>query len=268
MPRDTNLSNNSLNSHFATKLDVEMAAVYFIATSLLVSATLVAATPCTTHAATTASLPSMPITSVARCTLAATSDQGLEMTIAITNLHGTQLSLSFGLNAGFPTPLGDPQPTLLPDSSSTQYLYPTGWAGRVAVGPNSNIHGSKIEGSFIIPPNGTVALPDIDVSYVDGYTVPITCSSEGITVTGCNIDLFKESNTCESQVDGPVCLNPAVSLPNGPPPDFFAPCAGAAYTYPSDDLANAYNKTSNSISCCIGTSCDAPLRQLQNYRRF
>jgi hypothetical protein len=186
------------------------------------------------------------------------------MTIAITNLYGAQLSLSFGLNAGFPSPLGDPQPTLLPDSSSTQYLYPTGWAGRVAIGPNSNINGSKIEGSFIIPPNGNVALPDVDVSYVDGYTVPITCSSQGITVSGCNIDLFKQS-TCENQVDGPVCLNPAVSLPNGPPPDFFAPCAGAAYTYPSDDLANAYNKTSNSISCCIGTSCDAPPRQLQDY---
>ena len=92
--------------------------------------------------------------------------------------------------------------------------------GRVAIGPNTNINGGKIEGSFIIPLNETVAIPDVDVSYVDGYTVPITCSSQGITVTGCNTDLFKQS-TCEIQVDGPVCLNPAVSLPNGPPTGVF-----------------------------------------------
>jgi len=112
----------------------------------------------------------------------------------------------------------------------------------------------------------TVALPDVNVGYVDRYTVPITCSSQGIAVTGCNIGLFKQP-TCENQVNGPVCLHPAVSLPNGPP-GFFAPYTGAAYTYPFDNLANAYNKTSNSISCYISTFCDVSLRQLQNYTMF
>jgi hypothetical protein len=135
-----------------------------------VSVGLIAATPCTTHDAALVSPYSTAITSAATSTLTATSNTGLEMTIAITNLYGTQLSLSFGLNSGFPPPLGDPQLTILSDSSITQYIYPTGWAGRVGVGPNLSLYSSKIEGSFTGP-------PDVDVSYVDGYSVPITCSS-------------------------------------------------------------------------------------------
>ncbi|KAF8847360.1 hypothetical protein BDZ45DRAFT_607608 [Acephala macrosclerotiorum] len=225
------------------------------------SETLIVATPCTTHNAAIDHLLSTLGISTAMSTLAATSDTDDEMTIAITNSYGAQVSLSFGLNAGFPSPLGDPQPTKLPDSSSTQYLYPTGWAGRVNIGPNLSPYGSKIEGSFIVPKNATVAIPDIDVSYVDGYSVPITCSTQGIAITGCNIDLFKEAK-CSNQTDGPVCLNPAVNLDDGPPPSFFAPCAGAAYTFPKDNEANVNNFGSNSISCCIGTSCEAPPRQL------
>ena len=45
--------------------------------------------------------------------------------------------------------------------------------------------GSKIEGSLTGP-------PDINVSYVDGFSVPITCSSEGVAVSSCNIDLYKK----------------------------------------------------------------------------
>ena len=178
------------------------------------------------------------------------------MTIAITNHYGLGLSLSFGLDASSPPPYGNPLPTVLPNSSSTQYIYPDGWAGNVAIGPNLNPDGSKIEGSFI---NSSV---DIDVSYVDGFTVPITCSSEGEAFTGCNLDLFKA--VCENEVDGPVCLNPARYMAYGPPTPFFAPCAGAAYTFPHDDGANRDYLSSRLVSCCIGTSCMAPSRQLPN----
>jgi hypothetical protein len=239
-----------------------MIAAYYATVSLLVSATLIVATPCTTHDDEIGHIRT-PVTSTTMSTLATASAAGDEMTIAITNLYGAQLSLSFGLNAGFPTPLGNPQPTILPDSSSTQYIYPTGWAGRVGVGPNLNLNSSKIEGSFIVPQNTTVAIPDIDVSYVDGYSVPITCSSQGIAVTGCNIELFDLAQ-CEDQVDGPVCLNAARFTPDGPPLQFFAPCVGAAYTFPNDNGANVSNLGSNMISCCIGTSCEAPPRQLPN----
>ncbi|CZR65335.1 uncharacterized protein PAC_15235 [Phialocephala subalpina] len=176
------------------------------------------------------------------------------MTIDIVNLHGTDLSLLFVVGAGYSTPIGDPQPTVLPLSSTTRYLYPTGWAGQITIGPNLNSNGSKIEGSFTGP-------PDIDVSYVDGYTVPITCSSEGVIVTGCNIDLFM-NGTCTNEVEGPVCLNPARFRRYGPPTCFFAPCEAAAYTYPEDNLANMSVLKSNLVSCCIGTLCKAPARQL------
>ncbi|MCJ1242440.1 hypothetical protein MMC14_010448 [Varicellaria rhodocarpa] len=179
------------------------------------------------------------------------------LTISITNLYGTPLSLSFGSNAGGPLPVGNPSSDMLLNASPTQYTFPTGWAGRIGVGTNLNSNSSKIESSFVGP-------PDIDVSYVDGYSVPITCSSEGIAASGCNIELFQQPGIkCEDQVDGPICINPirAQNLSDGPAPEFFAACAGAAYTYPNDNDANVSNLGSNLISCCIGTSCEAPSRQ-------
>lgn len=177
------------------------------------------------------------------------------MTISMTNAYGKSLSLSFGSNSGAPSPLGNPSATILPNRAFTQYTFPSGWAGRIYVGPNLNPFGSKIEGSYTGP-------PDIDVSYVDGYSVPITCSSEGVPVSGCNIDLFQQVGvSCTNKVDGPVCLNPAQGIADGPAPPFFAACRGAAYTYPNDNDANVSNLKSSQVSCCIGTSCRAPSRQ-------
>ena len=177
------------------------------------------------------------------------------MTVAITNSFKADLSLSLGSNVGAPSAIGNPPAALFPEASLTQYVFPTGWAGRIYVGPNTNPDGSKIEGSYTGP-------PDIDVSYVDGYSVPITCSSEDVPVSGCNIDLFNQEGIfCANQVVGPVCLNSAQNSPQGPAPLFFAACAGAAYTFPKDDRANQGNLRSNLVSCCIGTSCAAPSRQ-------
>ena len=182
------------------------------------------------------------------------------LTISITNSYEAGLSLSLGSNVGSPSAIGDPAAALFPEASLTQYTFPTGWAGRIYVGPNTNPDGSKIEGSFTGP-------PDIDVSYVDGYSVPITCSSEGVAVSGCNIDLFsQEGIPCDTEVAGPICLNSAHNTPQGPAPPFFAACAGAAYTYPKDDGANQGDLQSNLISCCIGTPCAAPTRQKGNLR--
>jgi len=97
---------------------------------------------------------------------------------------------------------------------------------------------------------------------VDGYSVPLTCSSEGTPVSGCNIDLFKQPNIpCNNQVKGPVCLHPAQNIANGPTSPFFAACKGAAYTFPNDNDANVINLKNSLVSCCIGTSCNAPSRQ-------
>ncbi len=180
------------------------------------------------------------------------------LTIAMTNVHGTPLSISFGSNAGGPSSIGDPSATTLAHGSPTQYAFPTGWAGRIYVGPNLNPLGSKIEGSYIGP-------PDIDISYVDDYSVSITCSFKGTAVAGCNIDLFSQPGiSCDHQVDGPVCLNFAQQHADGPAPPFFAACQGAAYTYPNDNEANVSNLQDRLITCCIGTSCKAPSRQTVN----
>ena len=178
------------------------------------------------------------------------------MTISITNVYGNQMSLSFASNAGSPAPVGNPSAITLPNESPTEYAFPTGWAGKIYVGPNTNPMGSKIEGSITGP-------PDIDISYVDNYTVPIICSSEGKAVSNYNINLFDQPGiSCDNKVDGPVCLNPAQNVADKPAPPFFSAYAGATYTYPNDNEANVSNLRSNSVSCCIGTSCLAPSRQL------
>ncbi len=183
-----------------------------------------------------------------------TANIDTHMTISLTNVYETQLSLSFNSNAGGPSPVDNSSAIILSNASPTQYTFPTGWAGRIYVGSNLNPDGSKIEGSY-------TGSSDINVSYVDGYSVPITCSFEGTAISGCNIDLFKQAGIiCNNQVDGPVCLNSAKSVADGPASPFFAACAGAVYTYPNDNDANVSNLGSNVVFCCIGTSCKAPSR--------
>ena len=183
------------------------------------------------------------------------------ITIGIQNAYGAPLALSFGTNEGFPGFFDNPQPQTLLDATYTQFSAPAGWAGRIIVNRENdyNPSGSKIEGSFY--GEGTA---DIDVSYVDGYSVPITCGmGNGITLTGCNIELFN-TGSCDGSGDwmeGNVCRNGAQGLPDGPASGFFAPCTGAAYTFPKDDGANVGNQAGGFVMCCVGTGCAAPATQ-------
>ena len=106
---------------------------------------------------------------------------GPDLTISVVNSLGVPLSIFYGSNAGAPTPIGNPGSGVL--TSSTKVLFPSGWAGRITIGKTYDPQGSKIEASFS-PPN---YVPDVDISYVDGFSVPITCSCSGVAVTGCNI---------------------------------------------------------------------------------
>ncbi|MCJ1382931.1 hypothetical protein MMC17_006044 [Xylographa soralifera] len=189
----------------------------------------------------------------------AIADSGV-MTISMTNAYGTPLSLSYASNAAadgtyYPPPIGNPTPAVLPPGATTAIVYPTGWAGRITVGKVNTDQGSKIEGS-------TTGANDVDVSYVDGYTVPITCSSLGVPVTGCNVELFHQGIACDGTLSdgGSTCQNPKQGQPNGPASPFFAVCAGAAYTYPNDNDANN-GHVDTTVTCCVGTSCHAPVRQ-------
>ncbi|KAL8730294.1 MAG: hypothetical protein Q9166_004177 [cf. Caloplaca sp. 2 TL-2023] len=186
-----------------------------------------------------------------------------DMTIAITNHYGQPVQLSFGVNAGFPAFRGDPQATTLNDAATNTYAVPSRWAGRINVGKIDHPDNSKIEGSFYGAGNG-----DIDISYVDGYSVPITCSAGGRVLSGCNIELMNRGCNGPDHVSGwgsdgkpAVCSNGMRGSDWGPPSSFFAPCAGAAYTFPKDDGANTGMITDTQISCCIGTSCDASPKQ-------
>jgi len=218
------------------------------------------------------------------CSTAASDDSDNYMTIAIINLYGSQLSLLFDSNVSALTPVGNLLAIILLDNSPTQYTFLTEWAERIGVDSNLNINGSKIEDSFTEP-------PDINVSYVNGYSVPITCSFEGTAVSGCNIELFTQLGIeCYNQVDGSVCINIAWnsnssygstqhsnfyhgSAQNSSSLyesawnssclyDFFAVCAEAAYIYSENDKANVSNLKSNLISCCINTLCTALSWQL------
>jgi hypothetical protein len=221
----------------------------FVHASLLFKlAALAAGTPCT-------AVPSGIITSET----SAYTSTGIDLTIAIINSYGNDLFLSFELDtssdgSAFPTPVGNPQPTVLPNAASTQYMFPPGWGGNIPIGRSLVGNNSLIEAS------NNNSQPFIDVSYVDGFSVPITCSSDGKPITGCNIDLFQQPRIiCDTEVAGPICNNPTRNKPEGPAACFFAACAGAAYTFPDDSLAGV--GSSSYVSCCIGTPCPAPSRQ-------
>ena len=106
---------------------------------------------------------------------------GPDLTIKVVNSFGSPLSIFYGSNAGAPTPVGNPGSGVL--TSSTKVLFPSDWAGRITIGKTYDPLGSKIEASYSSPNY----VPDVDVSYVDGFSVPISCSCSGVAVTGCNI---------------------------------------------------------------------------------
>ena len=149
-------------------------------------------------------------------------------------------------------------------TSSTSIVVPWGWAGEFTINKDSSDPfadaGSRIEGDNGF--NDPDELVFVDVSYVVGYSVPITCSCENTVVTGCNIELFSRG-TCPNQLgsaQAPVCVNTPPK--SGGVDPFFAPCSGAVYTYSKDDgSTQGCPMGTKTINCCVGTSCQAPARQ-------
>ncbi|KAL8906494.1 MAG: hypothetical protein Q9171_006255 [Xanthocarpia ochracea] len=189
------------------------------------------------------------------------------VTIRITNAFGWNLPISYNSNAGSPTIIGNPPAGTLLADTNTNVVVPRNFAGAIFIGKTFNPANSKIEVSFSSPQDYR---PGLDVSYVDGYSVPITCSCGGLPVTGCNIPLFRTGRTCAQQGPGDkvICYNPRKTVDAGPADPFFQPCQGAAYTYPNDHQANAFGKCDNGdIQCCVGIGCSSP-RQQHGKRSF
>ena len=177
--------------------------------------------------------------------------------ITVINKFNNDVFFFFSSNVDDLSLIDNSSSTALLDNGFTQYTFFTGWAGQICVGLNFNPNDSKIKDNY-------TDLSDINVNYVNGFSVSIICSFKNTPISGCNIDLFKQPNiSCINQVEGPVCLNPAQGLANGPALLFFAACKGAAYTYPNDNNVNISNFKSTLISCCIGMLCAAPLWQLK-----
>ncbi|KAI1291671.1 hypothetical protein F5Y03DRAFT_403141 [Xylaria venustula] len=192
------------------------------------------------------------------------------LTIAIVNNQGGPISTSYASNVGGPTPIwGDNRPGTIPSGGAAAVVVPTGWAGSVAIfdapinrsRPAPATDSSLIEASFVVPDRYEMAVADIDVSYVNSFSNAITCACEGVVVTGCNLRLW-DLNACPNDNNG-ACVNPfRPDLNATAAVPFFAPCQGAAYTFPHDDDANSWGQCqSGEITCCVGKGCPPNLKQ-------
>ncbi len=106
------------------------------------------------------------------------------ITISIINVYETQLFLFFASNASDLVSIENSLTIILLNISPTWYTFLIEWAKRIYIELNINFLNNKIEDNFI-------NLFDIDVSYVNNYSMLIICFFESITIFDCNIDLFK-----------------------------------------------------------------------------
>ena len=118
---------------------------------------------------------------------ATTDDLDNYITIAIINVYSNFLSLFFASNSDCSSSVDNSSVITLSKNDFTQYAFSTEWGERIYVSLNLNLNSSKIEDSYTDSSN-------IDVSYVDDYSVSIICSSERETVFSYNIKLFNQSD--------------------------------------------------------------------------
>lgn len=115
------------------------------------------------------------------------------------------------------------------------------------------------------PDKWDFAVAGVDVSLVNGFTVPVTCECDGNWVAGCKKDLFgvtaREVQNAANAMANPLRADVSATSAKA----FFAPCEGAAYTFPNDHAANSFGACqSGLISCCVGTACRASALEAQN----
>ncbi|KAK8854997.1 hypothetical protein PGQ11_010909 [Apiospora arundinis] len=216
--------------------------------------------------AMTAPAPSSPSTAISAQAAGVTAPPAL-LTISLVNSYSAAISTTHNSNAGAPPPVSGPTtPGTLAAGATAAIAVPTDWAGIISVNdakyPASDGN-SLVEANY---QNRTVegyAIADVDVSYVNGFTLPITCSCNDIGVTGCNKNLFLLSACPATAKQHGSCINPLRSDKGAFAANaFFAPCQNAAYTYPNDNSANSQNECQNGqIVCCVGASCPPSYKQ-------
>ncbi|KAI0100642.1 hypothetical protein GGR51DRAFT_563976 [Nemania sp. FL0031] len=186
-----------------------------------------------------------------------------EYVLTLVNSHTTAIATAHNQNVGSPTALHDGG-SIIEAGATAVVAFPTGWSGRIAMAEADTPirdRASLLEGAFA-PPGDALALITLDVSYVDGFTVPIVCECQGEVVLGCNLNLL---HMCPSEyrLDAGTCMNPLRDGGNIETDNFFRECASLAYTFPSDDEATRYGiqGCEASIQCCVGTACAPHPRQ-------
>ncbi|TPX15369.1 uncharacterized protein E0L32_004646 [Thyridium curvatum] len=197
------------------------------------------------------------------------------LTIAIVNRQTVPISTSHASNIGGPSPVwGDNGPGTIASGVAAAVVVPTGWAGNVAIfnaGTNGSspaplTNSSLIEASFVVPEGYGTAVADVDVSFVNGFSSPITCACSGVVVTGCSHDLWDLAACPDDDNNNGACANPLRPYLNATTAThFFAPCQGAAYTFPHDDGANSFAECqSGEITCCVGKDCPSNSKQIHD----
>lgn len=140
------------------------------------------------------------------------------------------------------------------------------WDGQVRIGDQP--HPVK-DSRTILETNPVGAWASYDVSYILGFSHPVVCQDTvQKTLTGDNTDLWNVTGASCEDKNGYTCVGPvgpwgthfqAMSETScwncNPPNPFFAPVAGAAYTFP-DDNGSVISASSNAIVCCVGKDCE------------
>ncbi|KAI1410893.1 hypothetical protein F5Y13DRAFT_191973 [Hypoxylon sp. FL1857] len=166
-------------------------------------------------------------------------------TVTLINSHTAPVVTIHGQGAGSPTAVGkDNEPHTMSQSETATFALPTGWSGRVAMYEDGYIgdldRATLLEGSFVKGASQQAVIA-LDVSYVDGFTVPLVCDCNNTVVIGCNLDLHPMCPD-DSKRNAKQCANPNREFKVGvPPTNPFKDCQGLAYTYPQDDLATKYD---------------------------
>ncbi|KAK4209084.1 hypothetical protein QBC37DRAFT_295331 [Rhypophila decipiens] len=189
-----------------------------------------------------------------------------QWTISVVNRLGRDIMTMHALGWQASPPIrGNTGQGVLRNGESGSIVVPQGWHGNIPIVESGGIRRfqgdeSQIEGSFV-QQGGWEYILDINVSYVTGFSVPITCSCDVGVIGGCNKWLW-DMGRCPNDNGVGSCKNPERDS-RGPANAFFKPCEHAAYTYAYDDEANTGNGIcgGDTVTCCVGTDCPRNPRQ-------
>ncbi|TQV91261.1 hypothetical protein IF1G_10142 [Cordyceps javanica] len=203
-------------------------------------------------------LPPAPTAGPAAMDVAAAANNAY---ITVVNKHNAAITTVHVRGEG-PAPKGNVGAGKLNKGQHGIFTVAHNWSGHVAL----NVAGksvttgdeSLIEGSFKNQGHGFIG--DINVSYVDGFSVPVLCwCNQNKKTAGCSKNLFGLGH-CPNPNGQGSCKNPNRGKPGvRSPTAFFKPCfyPGGAYTFDNDSAANSLNGRcpNEHYTCCVGNGC-------------